>query len=476
MNNCVALGALNNFWLTATDTVGLTFNNCSSLNASGTGFLSAGVTGGATNSLNYCIDAGSVTPVSSNWAVKITFESNAEVISSSTGIENCGLLPSDPYFLGASFPMQLDAGYDHSVWRLDLGNTITVNGLTFSTAPFQGLGTFVSTNQESAIRCTGQPIIIAYCSFLELGPYGANLSASSSITNCFFNTNGSAIKTNQFGVTIENNVGWECGGGFICNFGSATTIENNSSWGCAYGEYDSAWSTIAALISNIFGGSSVYDYSGYGVQTYADIGTLDPNTPASVDSNSTRLDPLFRNTLTGDLRLQALANGNYFQSPAIGKGPGGADMGAFSFTYGAASTSYTTIDFSASDATGPVTGTYRNPDTIIRQNLAIHLSEGDQENGAPYSVDSTQKLELVMAWNPSANDMPTAQVAALLAMFNSTTNAIRIDLGGMPGVPTGYRNAYFVRQHGFEFTELSTIGISDTGVPTPVKEIVVRLA
>lgn len=475
--NCISIGYAYNFYITHVGGAGETNNtilkNCTSANATIAGYESVQTS----VTLDFALDSGSATArqTSNSGAFDIeAFEANALIASGNAGSENIALLPDDPfYFAGQS--AQTDGGYDWAFWYLNFGGIVTLNGLTFNTAPYVSLNAFTTSNQESAIYCISNVALnVEYCSFIALGPYGLNVPAGSSVTSSFFNTNGTGIKTNQNAVTIENNVGWECGGSLISNFGTNATIENNSAWGCAYGQYDSSWSSNTALIANIYAGSSVYDYSGYGTQTYADIVTLDPTTPAAVDSNSTRLDPLFRNTLTGDLRLQAIPFGFYFNSPAIGAGPGGADMGVFSITYGTSSTVWTTIDFSAADVAGPVTGNYRNPDTVDRSNEPIHLSEEDMENGVPYSVDSTQKLQLVLAWNQSANDMPTAQLTALYNMFNCPTNQIQIDLGGMPLVPTGYLPAYFLRKQGFGFKDIIG-GYADSGVPTPLREIEIRL-
>ena len=399
------------------------------------------------------------------------------MISTAKGAENVALEPPDPGAFGGANYMQ-DNGYDWALLYVNIATGFTVNGFTFTSQNYTGFSGPVNTNQEGGIcgvNSTGG-FNVSHCSFIGLGMYGVTVPSNSSVKNCFFNTNAHGIKNNsRYNTLILQNVGWECGGAFIEYFGGGSQINYNSAWACAWGEYDSVTAAAASLAENVYGGSSAYDYSGYGLQTYADIGTLDPDTTGSIDSNSVQLDPLFRNTLTGDLRLQAIAVGNYFTSPAVGAGPGGTDLGAFSFTYGTPSTAWTTIDFSTTDSVGPATGPFRNPDTVLRRDLPIHLSEGDQENGAPYSVDSTQKTELTLSW-AGTNPMPTAQVLALQAMFNNPSNQITVDLGGMPGFPTGPLPAYFVRQQGFEYTELTGIGLSDTSVPTPVKEIVLRLA
>ena len=480
--NCVSMGnnAVNFAGVlgSGSPSLSLTLQNCTSLNATTAGYSSpAGITA------QYCIDSGSVTASTGGMAY-IFSRTNAAVVSTVLGNENITLLPSDAGFLNG--PSQgLDCGFDWPIWWIKMGgfSTIEFNGLTFSTASYPGLSSMITANQEcgifqvSSYSPTSVLNKLNYCSFVGLGTYGFSGLGMKAQFN-FFNTNGNAYKLIGQLSQFNYNVGWNCGGAFVCQFGFSSTINNNSSYSCAWGEYDAPWSNFSKNSNNIYSVSGSYDYSGNSILSYACVGTLDPKTLGSLDINSTRLNPLYRNPIGGDLRLQAIDAGYYFNSPACGTGTAGADMGAFSFfTYNNGSISWTLIDFSLTDSVGPATGPYRNPDVVNFHDTPFHLAEGDMENGVPYSVFSATKTDIEMTWNESSNPMPTAQVLALKAMFENVgtgtqpNNAIQIDLGD--GV--GFRPAYFVRSQGFEYTAM-TGGYSDSMVPTPVKEIVVRLA
>ncbi len=482
IQNCVAMGNSNNFyWKLNTASSGnfCNINQNTSIGASAAGFYQDQIFGSDADSLTACVDSGSASAVGGAFVAQPGIftpyvDANAAVVSNSRGNENIALLPSDPGVFTGSAP-QLDYGYDWAIWMFNIGAALTVNGLIFASTPYPSLVGSTTANQESGIFCNSlSPLLVKFCSFLGLGPYGLNLPAQSTAMNNYFNVNGNAIKMSGHGHNIYQNVGWECGGAFVVNAGQNSQIMANSSYGCAYGQYDMALAVLSVSLGNVFAGSSAYDYSGNGVLSYSCIGTIDPATFGSVDQFSTRLDPLFCDTLTGDLRLQTLATGYYFDSPCKGSGPGGADMGAFAMTYGTLSRVWTTIDFSLTDNVGPATGPYRNPDVAGRKVKAIHLSEGDLENGVPYSVASTYKWELSLTWREDANPMPTAQLLALMEMFESGSNQIEISLGGMPLVPPNFVPAYIVRSSGFEFADVIG-GLADTSVPTPVKEIIVRL-
>lgn len=237
-----------------------------------------------------------------------------------------------------------------------------------------------------------------------------------------------------------------------------------------YGGYGILELAPGNVIENcILFGNTICDYSGFEFVTYCCIGTLDPNCAASLDGSCIQLDPLFANVLQSDFHLQSLATGYQWDSPCMGIGIGGADMGAFSMTYGAASTAYALIDFSIND---PATGApWRNPDKVERERVAVKLAEGDTENGAIYSIGATYKKEYTLTWDQSTNDMPLGQTAALETMFESFTNALLVDWGdGRGPVP-----AYLARKSGFEYTDMTGLYSQNT-VPEPVKQLIIREA
>jgi hypothetical protein len=304
---------------------------------------------------------------------------------------------------------------------------------------------------------------VSYCTFSGLGTYGILAPASSTLNNNLFNVNGQAIKLGQYSDTVSRNAGYSCGGALIQNYARATSIDHNTAFSCEYGQYDSVSANFIASSNNIYSSSGAFDYSGENQLTYSDVGTLDPIRNNSLDSHCIQTDPLFVNAAAGDLTLQALARQFFWNSPAIGISSTGGDMGAYIWTYGAESTSWTTIDFSTSG--------YVNPDTVIRRQLPVKLAEGDREDGAIYSVQATFKKEYDFTWNPSSNPMPLAQLDDLIVMFLSYTNQIQIDFGD----GRGYIPAFFGRTIGFEYADMTGLYSDDT-VPEPLRQMLVREA
>ena len=487
VSECIAIGnTLSNFNLqqAGTGSVYAALSNCTSLNGTVDGFnLAAGI---LTSNL---LDYGSTTAYAGGATFPTTAQSNATFVSASPGAEVATLVAgSTGVFNG--YGTQLDNGCDLAGFQFGFGKATTFSGFTVSSPFYQSPVSTVNTNVGGGLLYdyTAYAVTISYCTFSGLA-WGVNLPNFSTVQNCYFTTAAHGIKTVATLGTIQNNIGFQCGGAWLMTYSGGNTIQYNSTWGCAYGEYDSPQTHNTVNTANIYAGSSLYDFSGNDTLTYSCVGTIDVNSFGTVDAKSTRLDPLYVNIATGDLRLSspdlsALAAFTsttfFFTSPASKTGPGGVDMGAIAMTHGTSSTVWTLIDFSNTDSTGPVTGPYRNPDSAPRQDKAIHLGEGDMENMIPFSIMAGTAPEIVLTWNPDSNPMPTAQFLALKAMFDNNGNAynnkIQIDLGGMPGFAAAgvFQSAYIVRSNGFTWDDMSK-AISYTGMPTPVHQITVRV-
>jgi hypothetical protein len=184
------------------------------------------------------------------------------------------------------------------------------------------------------------------------------------------------------------------------------------------------------------------------------------STGASVDANSTRLDPLYRDREAGDLRLQTLSTGYFFDSPALEGGDDGFDMGAFEFYYGPATETPVTVDFS--------TAGYRNPDRIERRYFSVKLAEGEREDGSSFSGKNLNKLEWKLIWE-ERNDMPDAQVDDLKSLFDYDNPDFEISFDG------GSTWTEVTLMHGddIEYTEISDAYVDDSH-PTPVRLLVFR--
>lgn len=455
LSSCAAIGNTANFLISDRATANLT--NITSVNGGTYGVRFGAYTQGITDNLVSTGDANGWSADGTSSATLGTYyEYNASLISTATGSENITLSANDPGILGSQGGL-LDLGVDQAAW--DIVCPITLNGLTFSGV----------INTDAALKSSlNTPVVAQFCSFLGLGTYGASGGDGSSFTDCYFATNGHAVKISKTATTVQRCVGLGCGGAFILNRGEYATVDHDTAWACQYGLYDGYGTISTALTNNIFSGSGAYDYSGDSVFSYSCIGTLDPDRAGSVDQYSTRFDPLFRAPVAGDLRIQAIAAGSYFDSPCLGTGAAGADMGAYTFAYGTATTSWTLLDFGAQDILGNF---YRNPDRVVRREMPIKLAEADQENGGIFSVYATVKREYEFTWESNTNDMPRQQTEDMRQMFMSFTNKLEIDFGfGQGWVP-----AYFARQAGFEYTDMTGF-YSSAEQPIPVRSMVVREA
>ncbi len=441
--NCSAINFVRGFYYVGTQTNSRAYN-LSTLNCS-----TAGVDAVSSVAAIGLADFGSGVAYQSGVAPTQSI-SAAAYLSTSTGNENLTLTASSPGAFLVDDNIQIrDAGIQAALFDVTMQG-VTINGLTL-----QG-----KVNQEGGIASV-YPITVAYNTFSGLGPYGILSPASSTLTNNLFNTNGHAIKDGQYSNNINHNAAYSCAGAFLQHYGRATAIDHNTAFSCEYGQYDSLASSFSASSNNIYISSGAFDYSGEDQLTYSDVGTLDPDRANTIDAHSIQTDPLFVNADTGDLTLQAIAREFFWDSPAIGAGSSGTDMGAYIWTYGTISTAWTKIDFGTTN--------WRNPDTVLRRQLPVKLAEGDMENGAIYSVQATFKKEYEFTWVESTNDMPLAQLDALIAMFLSSTNQIQIDFGA------GYIPAFFGRTVGFEYADMTGLYSDDT-VPEPLRQMTVREA
>ena len=474
ISNIVATGASTNFYIGSSgNQASIVLSNCTSLGASGSGLLLTGygaeVPPGNVTVYGF-LDSGSVEPINAPNFTPISSEINANVISSVQGYENCTLSANDP----ANFSGPLNAnggvtsiGFDVSM--MDIFIPCALNGFIFRAwSPTLAQGQVLPVgNMEGAIQSSvGVPLIIQNCTFETSGTYAIKTAPATIVQNCLFSgISGHALYSNNTGLLASNNVGVGCGGAFFCNYGQVAVLHHNTAYSCEYGEFDSP--QVASVISDseVFSGSGAYDYSGAFTLTYSCVGTLDPATTAALDIYSTQADPLFQDANGGNLMLQSLAFGYFFNSPAILDASDGQDMGAYTVVYGVATTSWTLINFGLSSP-----DQWYNPDVMQRRRIPLKLAEGTQENGAIYSVAATYKTEYELSWKEDTNPMPMDQMEALKAMFDSFSNSVQINFGDdrdwIPG--------YLSREHGFEWNDL--IGSYASQGPLPVKQIVIQEA
>jgi len=447
--NCSAVGFENGFYFVGTQT-NSSIVNCSSLNCT-----TAGVNAVSSVAAVGLADYGSGSAYTGG--VSPTYSASAaSYLSSVTTSPNITLTADST----AAFLVTTSQGLS-----IDAGSQSALFAVTVPTVTFDGLTLEGSVNSEGGINSL-TAVTVKYCTFVGLGTYGINAPALSTISYNFYTTNGHAIKENSYSTTISYNCGSSCSGAFLQHFGRTTSIYNNSSYACAYGQFDSVAATFSQASNLVYASSGTYDYSGEAQLTYSCVGTLDPDRSGSVDTNSIRLDPLFRDPLAGDLRLMALAVGSLFDSPCKGESSSANDMGAFAYTYGDCELSWIEVDFGA---TSPSGYKYRNPDFVERSMVAVKLTENERENGAMDSSASAYKLEYDMTWN-DVNDMPQEQRIELEDLFKNASNVVRCSFDG-----GSWFDAYLIRRAGFIYSEASVAGYV-TGVPTALRELIIREA
>ena len=380
---------------------------------------------------------------------------SVQVASTSSSGPNATLHAQDGGIYTGGTGANVDAGACYSLFDVQTRGTVTFNGLIL-----EG-----SANQEGGIGTSNdQPFDVAFCTFNDLGFYGIKAPASASIESCVFAVNGHGIRTNRQNVTIRQCVAYNCEGAAILFGGANGIIEACSASSCTYGLYEIFGGTYSSLEDIILGQSGAYDYSGDNEVAYSCIGTLDPEREATLDVNSIRLDPLFRDPANGDLRLMAVAAGAEFDSPCLAEGSTGADMGAFAFTYGSCELTWIEVNF---ETVTPGGKNYRNPDKLSREMVPVKLAENDREDAKFDSNAVAYKLQFTCTW-AEPNDMPIEQLIELRDMFCSTANEMHACIDG------GWLPARLVRGSGFQYEENSELGYTESDTPTPLRTLTFR--
>ena len=395
---------------------------------------------------------------------------NPLIVSNAVGAEDISLFPASPAIGFGNATGSVNCGYDNPIF------TIAADGVAVDGVTFLGLTNVFSGIWEAAALPNGS--VVKYCSFSDdtfiqnvlqsncISFYGVYKNSPGQVSYCFFANDGiGVVSLGQ--TTIKNNVFDECSGGGIGNIGYGATINNNSSYACPYGQYDVG--AAISQVNNVYSDSTVYDYFGFSLQSYACIGTLSP--AAGLDAESIQLNPLYINPLTqnqtvsgtpgSDLRVQALAGGENFNSPVLNAGSDGYDMGAFRYDYGALVALGTEIVLDVP---------YRNPDKVEYLEDAIKLAEGINEDGSTYSDATTFKTHWRFTWNQNSNDMPLAQTQALLAAYKTPLGQVDLDMGD----GNGYQPGTILREVAFEYTDVTGL-YSSTGVPLVVKQLDIRM-
>lgn len=433
LQSCVAINPTTDGFQydSITATIDTTFENCVSVNAGVNGLEANGgggdvyvrgfiEKGSATNSI---AETGSGTiNVEDSVYEKATTGSLSEVntvnadpliINSIIGNENVALsAESEAIFFAGDF-REFNAGLREALIDVRQDGFI-VSGITFDGAE----------NIYGGLIHTAKGIspenIVSYCTFKNLGPFGLYSASSVKVRRCLFrDVNGISICSNGPNSRIVQCVNSKSKSAFLISGAPLAEIENNSSYLAEFGQYDKNKAQAETQKNNVYIDSGIVDYSGIISQTHSDIGTLSDD--ASVDANSTRLDPLYRDRDGHDLRLGVIEAGFPFNSPAKEGGDNGNDMGAFAFFYGDTITTATTVDFA--------TAGYRNPDVVVREHAHVRLVEDTREDASLRSKSIGVKRLWSFEWN-SPNDMSSAQRQDLIDLFELENSEMDLSVDG----------------------------------------------
>lgn len=514
-DHCGGNGVYPSFWIASNRVAGasdVVFENCVSIRSTGTGFLFQ-VSGGATSyqgslTLTRCVVLGAggdgidtycqpANPSDSSQFTNITgclvkgisspnnslrvvggnpsratvtysvldgltggaftrgtgfFSGDPLFLDVSDGTENVGLSPESPAF--NAFQNQSNIGLlapllevTASVARFWIDGFI-LNG---------DLNTYDGIQADFGLAA---PMESSWNTFDGLGPTGIQLASGSGSRNCFYSTNGTAISAADSGGVVSRNVGARCDGAFLVAGGTGSSFLNNTSYGCQYGEFDLFGALPAVSKNQVFSASAVLDYAGPNELTFSDVERK--STDATI--SGTRRAPLFRDLSTLDLRLQALKNGNFFDSPAVGLADDGGDAGAYDFYYGPGTVEWTLIEFMANG--------YVNPYWMPRHVWLSKMSEDVTFGGVTFSDASASGMEFTFEWPESAY-MPQAQIDDLQAVFEATDSGGECQLsfdGGTEWIPV-----IRMLSSGFDWQELKPLTFAWDGAAMRLVRMVFRV-
>ncbi len=481
ITNCVSINSgYNGFGVDSFHAMSavLTLSNCTVVNAVNAGIhfpisviyadaaLSVAYTAGvgSGNSYDGVAEAGSVVGIASTQSRA----TNYSIVSSVSGGASAGAtsIIGDAEFFGTD--ANIDTSFKVTSQALRLGDSttrlnagaqipvleISVAGVAVDGIQFSGLKNLYQGVAETADTYTST---VRYCSFSNLTRAGVLKVADGEVSNCLFENNGFGVQINNSDNEVKYNVFDGCSAAGILNAAFTEVIRNNTAYSCPYGQSDFQRSGAQVQKNNVYSSSGAFDYSGVNEQDYSDVERL--GLDASVDANSTRLRPLFRDANAGDFRLQTVDAGYPYDSPAKNLGDDGYDAGAFSFAYGAAVPTYTEIDFNDTD--------YVNPISIPRSDIPVNLAEGDRDDGTLRSRANAYKHQYTMNFETTA--MPSAQFDELQDMFEADDEEIKVTFDD----GDSWIDFAIVKSEGFEWNDITGFWAQDDE-PAPVASIVLR--
>lgn len=379
-------------------------------------------------------------------------------LGTAPGVENTGISAASPAVNRDQFRDNIGPlNPTLTILGSGIGVGFTVDGITFDGDKYFQDGIQTGGGQNPSIT-------ISHCTFTGLAGQAIIAAAGVTITQCLGTSlNGHMINMTEAGGSVIRNVGQNGAGAFLILGAVIQTVNHNTAYGNEYGQFDQGAQAALTLKNNVYCGNGVLDYSGSGTQTTSDICR---SSPGAVVTGSTA-NPLFRDTAIPDLRIQTVETGFFTNSPAKGLADDGTDAGAYDFTYGALSLTWTLVNFAT--GAGNSNLAYRNPEHVVRVVQPLKLSEGDTFGGVTFSTAPAFKTEHRLTWDPDVN-MPTAQVADLILIYTTGDGETQISFdAGATFIPVR-----LLRSTAFERTEIEGAFYSDDSLPTPVHELLFR--
>ena len=438
MKNCVALeSGGNGFAIQLASATGTpTLENCVTIGSAFVGF-NVKIPSGKTLTAKNCLEVGSKTHTGFKFTGvpdlgtgTCSWEACVAGEGFNGGLTTKGSLISNPIVI-SSLPLEENVGLRAESLAINASLTAGNAGIqralltiTATTDPFwvDGLIFRGDVNFDNGIEVypgMDSWAMISQCSFEGLAVEALRLGSGSIAENCLLEPNGMGIMLADAADQARRCVILGAPSAAVYTGESAARVEHLTAYGCEYGTFEAATAIGQDYDANVLAGSGVLDYSGAATQAHSDVPTISDD--ATVEDGS-RANPLLRNLDPGaeDLRLQAIAAGFYFDSPAKALAADGSDAGAYDFYYGALAETWTTLDL---DDPG-----FTNPFNVERTSTPIKPREGTFVSGDTYSGAQAVKREYVFSW-PDDAAMSTAQLNAWVDLYEYGEGEAQIDFG-----------------------------------------------
>ncbi len=411
-----------------------------------------------------------------NWSASTTFylqqlineEDNPLYVSTVPGAENLSWISTSDDILrnpnGSTRGLvgETSTGPDYDIASLSNSN-LTINGLTFTNfGPQSSAGLYLKAGS------------VSYCDFNNMENYAIKqTSAASAISNCYFNNQkGFDILSAVIGSTISYCESVANQDASLQIMDSNINIRNISTYAAGYGAY-AAPGILTNITNSIFSNSGIWDMSTDNTIYYCCAKTIDISRLGYLDpTTSIDLNPLYQSPINGNLYLKSQAANYSFNSPCIGIGSDGQDLGCFITTYTIGSVAWTNINFNSLNGFFP-------PDRVEKSIALKNLSADLTESGRQIGQFSAYKYRINLSWdenNPMSNEL-LQQLQTMYICGNPNIQIMNlINNAGQRVQDNNWYSAYIDLGQDLSWAESSEIGFANTQVPTPARTISIVLA